>query len=98
MKWTVLFTGKAKRQKGKLPQKYQDALDALRRDIEINGPVAANWPHYGKLKGKPDFYHCHLNQGKPRYVAVWKVTDKTIHLVEIRYVGTHEKADYGKIF
>jgi hypothetical protein len=81
-----MFTGKAKRQKEKLPQRYQDALDALRRDIELNGPVVSSWPHYGKLKGKP------------RYVAVWKVTDKTIHLVEIRYVGTHEKADYGKIF
>lgn len=98
MTWTVMFTGKAKRQKDKLPQKYQDALDALRRDIALNGPVASSWPHYGKLKGKPDFYHCHLNKGKPRYVAVWKVTDKTIQLVEIRYVGTHEKADYGKIF
>ena len=98
MAWIVMFTGKAKRQKDRLPKRYQDALNALRRDIELNGPVAPSWPHYGKLKGKPGFHHCHLNKGKPRYVAVWKVTDKEIHLVEVRYVGTHEKVDYRKIY
>jgi hypothetical protein len=84
--WTVMFSGKAKRHKDKLTKKYQDALDALRRNIELNGPAASNWPHYGKSKGTP------------RYVATWKVTGKTIRLVEGRHVGTHEKADYGKIF
>ena len=97
MAWTVLFTGKAKRQKDKLPEKYQEALNALSRDIELNGPAAVKWPNYGKLKGKPNYHHCHLNRGKPRYVAVWLVTDKAVHLVEVVYVGTHEKADYGKI-
>lgn len=97
MDWTVKFTGKARKQKDKLPERYQAALDALRRDIEISGPVLAGWPNYGKLKGKPGYHHCHLNKGKPRYVAVWRVSDNIIHLVEIRYVGTHEKADYGKI-
>jgi mRNA-degrading endonuclease RelE of RelBE toxin-antitoxin system len=97
MGWEVLFTGKAKRQKERLPEKYQDALDALRVDLEQNGPAAVNWPHYGKLKGRPGFHHCHLNKGKPRYVAVWKATERGVRLVEIRYVGTHEKADYGKI-
>ena len=32
MEWTVLFTGKAKRQKDKLPQRYQDALDIILKD------------------------------------------------------------------
>ncbi len=97
MAWTVRITGKAKRQVERLPGTFRDTVDALRRDIMANGPVAHRWPHYGKLKGRPGWHHCHLNKGKPRYVAVWKVTDKTIQLVEIRYVGTHEKADYGKI-
>jgi len=39
-----MFTGRAKRQKNRLPKKYQDALNALRRDIELNGPVAPSWP------------------------------------------------------
>jgi len=97
MGWTVKFTGKAKKKKEKLPERYQDALDALIMDIELNGPVVPSWPNYGKLKGRKDFYHCHLNKGKPRYVAVWKITDNTIQLVEVKHVGTHEKANYGKI-
>jgi len=97
MTWTAKFTGRAKKQKERLPERYQDALDALRRDMELNGPVLPNWPNYGKIKGRPGFHHCHLNKGKPRYVVVWRVTGKTAHLVEVRYVGTHEKADYGKI-
>jgi hypothetical protein len=97
MDWIVLFTGRSKRQKEKLPEKYQYALDALRRDIELNGPMVPSWPHYGKLKGKPGYHHCHLNKGKPRYVAVWKVASQTVQLVEVRHVGTHEKTDYAKI-
>lgn len=97
MGWIVKFTGKAKKQKDKLPERYRDALDALTLDIEMNGPAVPSWPNYGKLKGKRDYYHCHLNKGKPRYVAVWKVTDNAIQLVEVKYVGTHEKANYGKI-
>jgi mRNA-degrading endonuclease RelE of RelBE toxin-antitoxin system len=97
MTWNVVFTGRAKKQKEKLPKQWQDVLDALRRDIEINGPVAKSWPNYGKIKGKTGYHHCHLNKGKPRYVAVWKIADNKIQVVEIRYVGTHEKADYGKI-
>lgn len=97
MAWTVKFTGKAKKQKEKLPERYQVILEALTADIVLNGPVTPSWPNYGKLKGRPGYYHCHLGKGKPRYVAVWKVTDNAIQLVEVRYVGTHEKADYGKI-
>jgi hypothetical protein len=46
---------------------------------------------------KKDIYHCHLNSGKPRYVAIWKVVDKHKRYMEIRYVGTHENADYRLI-
>jgi hypothetical protein len=97
MGWTVQVTGKARKQKEQLPERWQALLDALRRDIEVNGPVVPSWPNYGKLKGKPGYHHCHLDKSKPRYVVVWKVAENAIQLVEVRYVGTHEKADYGKI-
>ena len=35
-----------------------------------------------------------LYEGRPTYVAVWEVIDKEIQLVEVSYVGTHEKAPY----
>ena len=95
--WTVAFTGKARKQKNKLPKAISSALDLLYGELEQEGPERQNWHHYGKITGKPDTHHCHLNKGKPRYVVVWKVTDRTVQLMEIRYVGTHENADYGRI-
>ena len=64
-------------------------------EIEILGPNAVNWPNYGKLQGRnKDLYHCHLIKGKPTYVACWEVLDKSLKLIEVYYVGTHEKAKY----
>ena len=65
---------------------------ALIGDIEAGGPVRGDWPNYGKLGDAR--HHCHLKKGQPTYVAVWEVQDKKIKLVEIQYVGTHEKAPY----
>ncbi len=95
--WQVSVTGKARRQKDKLPSEIGEALYLLTWELRALGPERTNWPHYGRIVGKQDMYHCHLNKGRPRYVAVWKVTDKTVKLMEIRYVGTHENADYRRI-
>lgn len=94
MTWTVLVTGKARKQTKRLPEKVRDALHSLMLEIRESGPVRGDWPNYGKLQGQPGFHHCHLNKGKPRYVAVWKEAGNGIQLVEVRYVGTHEKAPY----
>ena len=95
--WQVKFTGKAKKQKEKLPTAIAAALYLLRKELESEGPERINWPHFGKIKGKHDMYHCHLNRSRPCYVAVWKVTNRSVKLMEIRYVGTHENADYRRI-
>ena len=92
--WTVEITGKAQKQKGKLPEDIADALLALWTELKLEGPIQPEWPHFGKLKGRKDEYHCHLNKGRPTYVAVWQVQDKQIRLMEITYVGTHENAPY----
>lgn len=42
-------------------------------------------PHFSALGGKG---------GKPTYVACWYIKDKKVKIVEIYYVGTHEKAPY----
>ena len=92
--WQVDFTGKARKQKEKLPVAIAAALYTLHKELEAEGPERTNWHHYGKITGKPNMHHCHLNKGKPTYVAVWKVIDKQIRLMEINYAGTHENAPY----
>ena len=55
-------------------------------------PVRGDWPNYGKLK--PGQHHCHLKKGHPTYVAIWEERNREIRLIEVIYVGTHEKAPY----
>jgi mRNA-degrading endonuclease RelE of RelBE toxin-antitoxin system len=92
MHWQITLHAKVQKSITKLPGRVQKTLAFLLREIELNGPARGDWPNYGKL-GK-DKYHCHLKKGQPTYVAVWQVTNKEIRLVEITYVGTHEKAPY----
>jgi len=95
MFWTVEFTSKAAKMTAKLPPRIQERLNALRKAIEITGPVQPSIVHFGKLRGWRDAtYHCHLNKGRPTYVAVWQVRDRALCLVEVIYAGTHEKAPY----
>jgi len=94
-KWEVFFTRKANKQLKILPNRIQDIVLTLVKDIEIYGPVRGNWSNFGWLvKGK--CYHCHLKKGRPTYVAFWEVIDGNIKMVEVNYVGTHEKAPYSK--
>jgi mRNA-degrading endonuclease RelE of RelBE toxin-antitoxin system len=92
MTWTVKLSRSAEKQKAKLSKPLRQILYALVGDIETSGPVRGDWPNYGKLSDGR--HHCHLKKGNPTYVAVWEVQDKKIKLVEVTYVGTHEKAPY----
>jgi mRNA-degrading endonuclease RelE of RelBE toxin-antitoxin system len=92
MTWIVKLTRQAEKQKEKLPEKVKGALLFLLHEISRSGPVRGDWPNYGKLG--PLQHHCHIKKGKPTYVAVWQEIDGEIRLVEITYVGTHEKAPY----
>lgn len=91
-RYRVEISGKVQKQLRKLSKKIHDTLQALMKDIEVYGPVAGKWPNYGKLG--ENRHHCHLKTGNPTYVAVWETTDKTARIVEVIYVGTHEKAPY----
>ena len=89
MTWRVRLTKKADKQKTKLPASILSALRTLMADIELFGPVRGDWPNYSKLGAWQ-----HHRKGRPTYVAVWEELEKEIHLVEVTYVGTHEKAPY----
>lgn len=90
--WKVTTKKSVKKLRSRLPRNVCKSLVALMREMEIDGPVRGNWPNYGKLTD--DIHHCHLKKGTPTYVAVWMVMDKEVRLIEVTYVGTHEKAPY----
>jgi mRNA-degrading endonuclease RelE of RelBE toxin-antitoxin system len=92
MAWTVIFSNKAAKQYMKLPQTVRDSIDALASEIHMVGPVRGNWPNYSKLAAGE--HHCHVKNGKPTYVVVWREDKGQIRLVEVIYAGTHEKAPY----
>lgn len=76
-----------------IPEDVDKAVKALIADLSF-GP-SVNKPNYGKLKqsSSRDLRHCHLQRGKPTWVACWEVY-KTEKVIEVYYVGTHEKAPY----
>ncbi|OQY13807.1 MAG: cytotoxic translational repressor of toxin-antitoxin stability system [Desulfobacteraceae bacterium 4572_19] len=92
MIWVVTSTKRVKKQVKKLPQRVKAALYILVTEIKELGPVRGNWPNYSSLGSGQ--HHCHLKKGHPTYVAVWKVIDKEIQIVEIQYAGTYEKTPY----
>lgn len=92
MSWIVEFTNKARKQKDRLPRRVQEVLFQLVKEIGKAGPVRGDWPNYSKLAS--DKHHCHLKKGSPVYVAVWREVKGDIQVVEVIYVGSHEKAPY----
>ncbi len=97
MTWTINFTRKAAKQSNKLPQNILAVLQLLIEDTKLHGPrPAEGWSNYSRLKGvkNSDKRHCHLKKGNPTYVCCWEVVNKQIRIIEVYYVGTHEKAPY----
>jgi hypothetical protein len=94
MNWRVNLSRKAARQIKAMPVRAQKSVALLLHEIEESGPVRGNWPNYGKLEGIRQRHHCHLKKGLPSYVAVWEVLERETKLVEVIYVGSHEKAPH----
>jgi len=90
--WVVTLSRRTDKSLDYLPNTVRGALALLISDIEAGGPVRGDWPNYSRLGQRR--HHCHLKKGRPTYVAVWEELDTGIRLVEVTYVGTHEKAPY----
>jgi mRNA-degrading endonuclease RelE of RelBE toxin-antitoxin system len=95
MVWRVLITANVRKSLKKLPQGIDATFQLLLAEMRLSGPVQANWPNYGKLR--ENCHHCHLQRGRPTYVAVWRVLSKKNKVIEVAYVGSHEKAHYGRL-
>ncbi len=97
MSWNVQFSHKAGKQALLLSKRPFLALQTLVEDLRTFGAYPGkHWPNYGPSSGKKneDKRHCHLVKGKPTYVCCWEVLNKKNKLIEVYYVGTHEKAPY----
>lgn len=94
--WKVNFTNKAAKQFEKLSDNIKDSMTLLYEELKVDGPYRTNWPNYGKLKANKGrlIYHCHIEKGKPTYVVCWEIVEKKLKILEVYYVGTHEKAPY----
>ncbi len=95
MFWDIRLTAKSCKKALRLPKRVGEIFQLLLKEIELCGPIMNKWPNYGKLS--KNCYHCHLKKGKPTYVAVWRVVNKKEKIVEVVYVGTHEKAHYDQL-
>jgi len=91
--WDVQVRKKAVKSFDQLPKGVKNSFLTLLKDLVVSGPHV-NWPNFGKLRGQKNIFHCHIKKGKPTYVAIWEVKDKKIKIMEVIYVGTHEKASY----
>jgi hypothetical protein len=90
--WNVVLTGQAKKAGKNLPKKTLDTFILLLNDLR-SGPILYKWPNYSPLRGMKNCYHCHIEKGRPTYVACW-LADKIKKNIEVYYAGTHEKAPY----
>ena len=96
--WKVKLHAKTIRALPSLPVLVRKALEQLAFDMYAHGPVMGTWPNYSKLDRER--HHCHLKKGRPTYVAVWRVVlevqenGEERQVIEVSYVGTHEKAPY----
>jgi addiction module RelE/StbE family toxin len=91
--WKVVVKRKVDKSIRKLPKRIQEQYELLVQDLMFSGPII-KWPNFSKLSGMCDTYHCHIKKGRPTYVVVWVVVDKKIKIIEVSYVGSHEKAQY----
>ena len=103
MKWVVVFSREAVKQRKKLERSGSkpsiiDTIDFLSYDLEDHGPNLKTWPNYGiiNVSKNESYYHCHMKKGNPTYVACWKIVDEKNKKIEVFYVGTHEGAPYQK--
>lgn len=96
MNWSIHWTGKAFKQRQRLPAKPRNILPSLEKALK-NGPhLSTKWRYFKKTAGVTDCYHCHLCSGRTTYVAIWRA-DRKMKTIEIRYVGTHEGAGNYRI-
>lgn len=92
--WDVKIIGQAKKSPKILTKAAAASFALLLMELVKLGPYRIDWPNYSKMRGTLDDYHCHIEKGRPTFVACWRILDKKQKIIEVYYAGTHEKAPY----
>lgn len=96
--WTLESSAKVKKQIRRLGEDMDALFEALKAELIVTGRAGEGWPKVGPLweygKGR-NVAHVHLNSSRPIYVVVYEIF-KNERKVKVLYVGTHEKAPYGR--
>lgn len=92
--WVINIVGQAKKSGKSLSKEALKSFTVLLLEMRMLGPYRNNWPNYTKMKNKVEDYHCHIEKGRPTYIACWRIVDKNEKIIEVYYAGTHEKAPY----
>lgn len=66
--WQVFIIGQARKAKKNLSKKALDSFILLIFQLK-SSPIQVSWANYSQLKGKKDHHHCHVEKGRPTYVA-----------------------------
>lgn len=91
-RWTIKISTKLEKTINGFSDRVKEKLIVLFKDLEIKGFNQPTWPNFGKLG--ESLYHCHIKKGRPTYVVCWRIKDYKNKIIEVYYVGTHEKAPY----
>jgi mRNA-degrading endonuclease RelE of RelBE toxin-antitoxin system len=86
--YEVVIKKKVMKSIKKMPEKIQEKMLTLAKNLIEYGPEQPKWPNYSKLNNNR--YHCHLSR---KWVACWKYEKNTI-TIEVYYAGSRENAPY----
>ena len=98
MAYKVTLTKQAAKKAARIKGRAKNSLRALLEELRDEGPYQPEWPHFSKLRGRKNEWHCHLNRGRPTYVVCWRLIKKkgkkNEEEIEVFYAWTHEGAPY----
>lgn len=81
--WAVHIIGQAEKVGKALSKSAAKSYLFLLTELEELGPYRSDWPNYSKMKGLEDNYHCHIEKGRPAYVACWRIINKKQKILEV---------------
>lgn len=96
MTYAIYLGHQAKKEMAKIDRSLARRLRDRLRELAVN-PLDPRLARQMETDPNRRYSRVGLKKGRPSYVAIFRVADRGIKLIEVRYVGTHEDADYRRI-